>query len=58
MPSGNKFVCIQNRMGMKLTSKFNGTLVAKSQIQKLVKGMLMSILISVTGPTNTLKDGM
>eukprot|EP00983_Pelagomonas_calceolata_P013809 442381-Pelagomonas_calceolata.AAC.1 len=38
-------------MGMKFASKFNGTLVVKTQLFKLVKGML-----SVTGPANTQKD--
>eukprot|EP00983_Pelagomonas_calceolata_P062855 1147466-Pelagomonas_calceolata.AAC.1 len=40
-------------MGMKLASKFNGTLMVKSQLFKLVKGVL-----STTGPTNTQKDDM
>eukprot|EP00983_Pelagomonas_calceolata_P075550 1153064-Pelagomonas_calceolata.AAC.9 len=38
-------------MGMEFVSKHIGTLVVKSQLFKLVKGML-----SVTGPTNTQKD--
>eukprot|EP00983_Pelagomonas_calceolata_P002677 89013-Pelagomonas_calceolata.AAC.1 len=36
---------------MEFASKFNGTLVMKSQLFNLVKGM-----ISVRGPTNTHKD--
>eukprot|EP00983_Pelagomonas_calceolata_P076135 1153289-Pelagomonas_calceolata.AAC.2 len=51
-PSGNKLVGIHNRLGMKSVSKFNGTLVVKSKLLKLVEGML-----SVTGPTGTQKDG-
>eukprot|EP00983_Pelagomonas_calceolata_P002253 76696-Pelagomonas_calceolata.AAC.2 len=51
MLSGHK-LCIHDRMGMKFTSKFNGTLLVKSQLFKLVEGML-----SVTGPTNTQRDG-
>eukprot|EP00983_Pelagomonas_calceolata_P039390 1137165-Pelagomonas_calceolata.AAC.1 len=47
-----KLVGIHNRMGMKCMSKFDGTLVVKYQVFKLVKGML-----STTGPTNTQKDG-
>eukprot|EP00983_Pelagomonas_calceolata_P089868 1157354-Pelagomonas_calceolata.AAC.5 len=39
-------------MGMKFASKFIGTLVVKSQLFELVKGML-----SITGPANTQKDG-
>eukprot|EP00983_Pelagomonas_calceolata_P045169 1139593-Pelagomonas_calceolata.AAC.2 len=34
-------------------SKFNGMLVVKSQLFKLLKGML-----NVTGPTNTQKEGI
>eukprot|EP00983_Pelagomonas_calceolata_P079961 1154930-Pelagomonas_calceolata.AAC.1 len=52
-PSGNKLVGIRNRMGMEFASKFNGTLVVKSQSFKLVKGML-----SATGLTNTQKDDL
>eukprot|EP00983_Pelagomonas_calceolata_P074252 1152482-Pelagomonas_calceolata.AAC.3 len=52
-PNGNKLVGIRNMMCMEFASKFNGTLVVKTQSLKLVKGML-----SVTGPTNTLKDGV
>eukprot|EP00983_Pelagomonas_calceolata_P099118 1158423-Pelagomonas_calceolata.AAC.8 len=51
--SGNKLVSIQNRVGMKFTSKFIGAVVVKSQLFKLVKGVL-----SVAGPTNTQKDGV
>eukprot|EP00983_Pelagomonas_calceolata_P072963 1151955-Pelagomonas_calceolata.AAC.1 len=40
MPSGNKLVGIHNRMGIKFASKFIGALVVKSQLFKLVKGML------------------
>eukprot|EP00983_Pelagomonas_calceolata_P055568 1144208-Pelagomonas_calceolata.AAC.9 len=50
-PSGNKLVSIHNRTGMKFASKFIGVLAAKSQLFKLVKGVL-----SVAGPTNTQKD--
>eukprot|EP00983_Pelagomonas_calceolata_P083200 1156110-Pelagomonas_calceolata.AAC.1 len=50
--SGNKLVGIHNIMCIKLASKFNGTLVVKSQLLKLVKGVLI-----VTGPTDTQKDG-
>eukprot|EP00983_Pelagomonas_calceolata_P009982 323842-Pelagomonas_calceolata.AAC.1 len=39
-------------MGMKFASKFIGVLVVKSQLVKLVKGVL-----SVAGPANTQKDG-
>eukprot|EP00983_Pelagomonas_calceolata_P044640 1139386-Pelagomonas_calceolata.AAC.3 len=51
-PSGDKPVGKHNRMGIEFASKLNGALVVKSQMLKLVKGML-----SVTGPTNTQKDG-
>lgn len=34
-------------------SKFSGTVVVKSQLLELVKGML-----SITSPANTQKDGM
>eukprot|EP00967_Tisochrysis_lutea_P121675 scaffold200697_cov16-Tisochrysis_lutea.AAC.1 len=44
---------IRKRMVMKYVSKFNGTLVIKSQLFILVKGML-----NIIGPTNTQKDGM
>eukprot|EP00983_Pelagomonas_calceolata_P119426 1160604-Pelagomonas_calceolata.AAC.10 len=37
---------------MEIASKFNGTLMVKSQLFELAKGML-----SVTGPNNTQKDG-
>eukprot|EP00983_Pelagomonas_calceolata_P122321 1160896-Pelagomonas_calceolata.AAC.3 len=47
-PSGNKLVGINNRMGMKFASKFNGMLVVQSQSFKLIKGML-----NVTAPTDT-----
>eukprot|EP00983_Pelagomonas_calceolata_P030348 952428-Pelagomonas_calceolata.AAC.1 len=47
-PSGNKLVGVHNRVGMKFASRFNGTLVVKTQMFELVEGML-----SVTGPTNT-----
>eukprot|EP00983_Pelagomonas_calceolata_P015621 496287-Pelagomonas_calceolata.AAC.1 len=40
-------------MGMKFASEFIGALVVKSQLFKLVKGVL-----SVAGPTNTQKDGV
>jgi len=40
-------------MHMKFASKFIGALVVKSQLFKLVKGVL-----SVAGPTNTQKDGV
>eukprot|EP00983_Pelagomonas_calceolata_P013331 426001-Pelagomonas_calceolata.AAC.1 len=40
-------------MGMKLASKFNGTLMVKSKLFKLVKGVL-----NITGPANTQKDSM
>eukprot|EP00983_Pelagomonas_calceolata_P007946 259776-Pelagomonas_calceolata.AAC.1 len=50
-PSGNKPVGIHDTMGMKFASKFIGALVIKSQLLKLVEGML-----SVTGPTSTQKD--
>eukprot|EP00983_Pelagomonas_calceolata_P010082 327780-Pelagomonas_calceolata.AAC.5 len=53
MPSGNKPVGIRNRVGMKFASNFDGTLVVKTQLFKLVKDML-----SVTGPTNIQEDGM
>eukprot|EP00983_Pelagomonas_calceolata_P069561 1150406-Pelagomonas_calceolata.AAC.2 len=49
-PTGRKLVGIHSKMGMAFASKFNGTLVVK--MFKLVKGML-----SITGPTNTQKDG-
>eukprot|EP00983_Pelagomonas_calceolata_P011241 361459-Pelagomonas_calceolata.AAC.1 len=39
-PSGNKLVGITYRMGLKSVSKFNGTLVDKSQLFKLVECML------------------
>eukprot|EP00983_Pelagomonas_calceolata_P051465 1142424-Pelagomonas_calceolata.AAC.5 len=51
-PSGNQFVGICNRMGMKFASKYNGRLVVKSQLFQL-KGLL-----SVTGLANTQEDGM
>eukprot|EP00983_Pelagomonas_calceolata_P033493 1048299-Pelagomonas_calceolata.AAC.1 len=40
-------------MGMEFASMFNGTLMVKSQLFKLVKGML-----GLTGPTNTQKDDL
>eukprot|EP00983_Pelagomonas_calceolata_P122074 1160871-Pelagomonas_calceolata.AAC.4 len=52
-PSGNKLVGIHDRMGMKFASEFIGALVIKSQLFKLVKGV-----ISIAGPTNTQKDGV
>eukprot|EP00983_Pelagomonas_calceolata_P042624 1138576-Pelagomonas_calceolata.AAC.1 len=52
-PSGDKLVGIHNRMGMKLASKFNGTLMFKSTFFELVKGVF-----SITGPANTQKDSM
>eukprot|EP00983_Pelagomonas_calceolata_P020996 659704-Pelagomonas_calceolata.AAC.1 len=52
-PSGNKLVGIHNRMGMKFASSFIGALVVKSQLFKLVKGVL-----GVAGSTNTQKDGV
>eukprot|EP00983_Pelagomonas_calceolata_P122955 1160955-Pelagomonas_calceolata.AAC.6 len=51
-PSGIKLIGTCNKKGMKFASKFNGTLVVKSQLFKLVKGAL-----SITGPANTQKDG-
>eukprot|EP00983_Pelagomonas_calceolata_P024184 760706-Pelagomonas_calceolata.AAC.1 len=48
--SGGKLVGLHNRMGMELASKFNGTLVAKSQLFKLVEGML-----SIPSPTKGLQ---
>eukprot|EP00983_Pelagomonas_calceolata_P135253 1162138-Pelagomonas_calceolata.AAC.6 len=51
--SSARLVGIRNRVGMKFASKFDGTLVVKTQLGKLVKGML-----SIAGPTNTQKDGM
>eukprot|EP00983_Pelagomonas_calceolata_P040267 1137537-Pelagomonas_calceolata.AAC.2 len=55
MPSCNQIVGIHDRMGMKFTSKCNGTMLVKSQLFKLpvIKGML-----SETGPTNTQKDDL
>eukprot|EP00983_Pelagomonas_calceolata_P039577 1137228-Pelagomonas_calceolata.AAC.5 len=41
------------KMGMKLASKFQGTLLVKSQLFKLFQGIL-----SVAGPTNNQKDGV
>eukprot|EP00983_Pelagomonas_calceolata_P129341 1161598-Pelagomonas_calceolata.AAC.2 len=38
--SGNKLVGILNRMGMKFANNFNGTLVVKSQLFEVAKGML------------------
>eukprot|EP00983_Pelagomonas_calceolata_P045465 1139751-Pelagomonas_calceolata.AAC.5 len=52
-PGGNKFMSILNRMGMQVARKFQGTLLVKSQLFKLVQGML-----SIAGPTNTQKDGV
>eukprot|EP00983_Pelagomonas_calceolata_P055346 1144113-Pelagomonas_calceolata.AAC.11 len=49
-PSGNKLVGIHNRMGMKLASKFNGTLMVKSKLFELIKGVF-----NTTGPANTQK---
>eukprot|EP00983_Pelagomonas_calceolata_P111745 1159813-Pelagomonas_calceolata.AAC.33 len=49
--SDNKFVCINYRMGMKFANKFIGTLVVKSQLFKLVKGVFI-----ITSPTDTQKD--
>eukprot|EP00983_Pelagomonas_calceolata_P064751 1148260-Pelagomonas_calceolata.AAC.1 len=40
-------------MGMKVASEFIGALVVKSQLFKVVKGVL-----SVAGPTNTQMDGV
>eukprot|EP00983_Pelagomonas_calceolata_P104192 1158995-Pelagomonas_calceolata.AAC.6 len=50
-PGVNKLVGIHNRMGMEFASKLNGMLVVKSQLCKLVRGML-----NVTDPTDTQKD--
>eukprot|EP00983_Pelagomonas_calceolata_P083741 1156224-Pelagomonas_calceolata.AAC.2 len=36
-PSGNKLVGIRNKMDMKFASKFNGTLVVKSQLLKWLR---------------------
>eukprot|EP00983_Pelagomonas_calceolata_P110585 1159688-Pelagomonas_calceolata.AAC.1 len=47
-PSGNKLIGIHDRMDMEFASKFNGTMVVKSQLFKLVKGIL-----NIAGPTNT-----
>eukprot|EP00983_Pelagomonas_calceolata_P007043 229463-Pelagomonas_calceolata.AAC.1 len=52
-PSGSNLVGIDERMGMKFASKFICALVVKSQLCKLVKGVL-----SVAGPANTQKDGV
>eukprot|EP00983_Pelagomonas_calceolata_P038780 1136917-Pelagomonas_calceolata.AAC.5 len=52
-PSGNKLVDVQNRMGMKLASKFNGTLMVKPNLFELTKGVC-----NTTGPANTQKDSM
>eukprot|EP00983_Pelagomonas_calceolata_P059484 1145933-Pelagomonas_calceolata.AAC.1 len=38
-------------MGMKLASKFNGTLMVKSELFELIKGVF-----NITGPANTQKD--
>eukprot|EP00983_Pelagomonas_calceolata_P095377 1158005-Pelagomonas_calceolata.AAC.7 len=40
MSSGNKLVGVHYRMGMKFESKFNGTLVVKSMLFELFKGVL------------------
>eukprot|EP00983_Pelagomonas_calceolata_P061846 1147001-Pelagomonas_calceolata.AAC.1 len=47
-PRGNKLVGIHNRMGTEFASKFIGALMVKSQLFKLVKGVL-----SVAGSTQT-----
>eukprot|EP00983_Pelagomonas_calceolata_P045850 1139895-Pelagomonas_calceolata.AAC.5 len=51
-PRGNKLVGVYNRMGMQFASKSNGTPVVKSQLFKLVQGML-----NTAGPTNNQEDG-
>eukprot|EP00983_Pelagomonas_calceolata_P056315 1144543-Pelagomonas_calceolata.AAC.1 len=48
--SGNKLVCILNRMGMKSFSKFIGSLMVQSKLCKLIQGM-----ISIAGPTDIQK---
>eukprot|EP00983_Pelagomonas_calceolata_P058020 1145328-Pelagomonas_calceolata.AAC.5 len=53
MPSGNNLVGIHDRMGMKFARKFIGALLVKSQLFKMVEGVL-----SVASPTNTQKDGV
>eukprot|EP00983_Pelagomonas_calceolata_P023999 755468-Pelagomonas_calceolata.AAC.8 len=40
-------------MGMKFASKINGTLAVKSQLFELIK-----VVLSITRPANTQKDGM
>eukprot|EP00983_Pelagomonas_calceolata_P084377 1156351-Pelagomonas_calceolata.AAC.13 len=50
-PCGNKLVGILNRMGMKLASKFDGTLVVRSQKFELVKAML-----SIMSPIDAQKN--
>eukprot|EP00983_Pelagomonas_calceolata_P053276 1143237-Pelagomonas_calceolata.AAC.1 len=52
-PGGNKLVCAHNRMGMQFARKFYGMLMVKSQLFKLVKGML-----NIAGPTDTQEDGV
>eukprot|EP00983_Pelagomonas_calceolata_P003305 107262-Pelagomonas_calceolata.AAC.1 len=37
MPSSDKLVGAHNRMGMKLASKFNGTMMVKSKLFELIK---------------------
>eukprot|EP00983_Pelagomonas_calceolata_P115587 1160217-Pelagomonas_calceolata.AAC.6 len=51
--SGNKLVGILYRMGIKSVSKFNGTLVVKSQLFRLVECMFC-----VTRSTSTQENGM
>eukprot|EP00983_Pelagomonas_calceolata_P031744 995761-Pelagomonas_calceolata.AAC.1 len=51
--SVNKLVGVHNRISMQFASNFIGTLVVKSQLSELVKGML-----NIKGPTNTQMDGM
>eukprot|EP00983_Pelagomonas_calceolata_P117926 1160455-Pelagomonas_calceolata.AAC.4 len=52
-PSGTKLVGVLNRMGMKLASKFNGTLMAKFKLFEVIKSVF-----TITGPANTQKDNM
>eukprot|EP00983_Pelagomonas_calceolata_P010008 324737-Pelagomonas_calceolata.AAC.1 len=52
-PSGNELVGVHNRMGMKLASKFNGTLMVKSKLFELIKGVS-----NIRGPANTQKESI
>eukprot|EP00983_Pelagomonas_calceolata_P070290 1150728-Pelagomonas_calceolata.AAC.1 len=50
-PSGYKLVGVHNRMGMKLASKYNGTLMVKSKLFELIKGFIVLHAAALPPPT-------